>query len=163
MPIDDQDKIKCKKCSVENCQICEGTINSNICKLCYNDFRPVYENEQIIQCRKVLGQIGPEELCKTCHETKENYCTGCNIGYILDNGKCILNYSFRATYFSESPYEKVYIINGFSNYITKLIVDGEEMQPTGMYYNFPEPKIHEIYDLIKIPPNLLIMINFFII
>ena len=154
LPTDDEEKKKCKKCSVENCQICEGTINSNICKLCLQNFTPVYENNQIIQCRAGgKCQIGPEEFCKTCHETKENYCTGCNVGYILDNGKCILNYSFRATYFSESPYEKVYIINGFSNYITKLIVDGEEVQPTGMYYNFPEPKIHEVYVLIKIPPQ----------
>ena len=153
LPTDDEEKTKCKKCSVENCQICEGTINSNICKLCYSDFRPIYENGKITQCRKDLCQIGPDDFCTACHETIENYCVGCNLGYILDNGKCILNYSFRATYFSESPYEKVYIINGFSNYITKLIVDGEEVQPTGMYYNFPEPKIHEVYVLIKIPPQ----------
>ena len=155
LPTDDEEKTKCKKCSVENCQICEGTINSNICKQCLPNFTPIYENNQIIQCRAGNDkcQIGPDELCTKCHETKDNYCVGCNLGYILDDGKCILNYSFRATYFSESPYEKVYIINGFSNYITKLIVDGEEVQPTGMYYNFPEPKIHEVYVLIKIPPQ----------
>ena len=152
LPTDDEEKRKCKKCSVENCQICEGTINSNICKLCLPNFNPIYENNQIVQC-KTGGkcQIGPEGFCKLCHETKENYCIGCNAGYILDDGKCILNYSFRATYFSESPYERVQLINDFSNYIKKLNVDGEEVQPNGMYYNFPEPKIHEVYVLIDIP------------
>ena len=149
LPSDDEEKLKCKKCSLEYCQNCEGTINSNICTLCLYGFTPIFENGEIIQC-KPRCQIGTEGKCKTCHET-EDLCTSCNVGYKLINGECILNYSFRATYLSETPYEKVFLINGFSNFIKLLIVDGEEVEITGMYHNFPEPKIHEVYVLINIP------------
>ena len=33
LPDDDKEKIKCYKCSVENCQICKGNKESNICIL----------------------------------------------------------------------------------------------------------------------------------
>ena len=83
-----------------------------------------YVNKIIPQFKEAC-KIGPEDQCKTCHET-ENLCTSCNLGYKLENGICKLNYSFRATYINESPYEKISIIYTFSNYIKAMIVDGEE-------------------------------------
>ena len=94
--------------------------------------------------------IGTEEKCLTCHETK-NLCTSCNLGYILVEGKCLLNYSFRATYLNDSPYEKVFLITEFSNFIKKIMIDGEPIDELHNYYHFPEVKIHEVYVLIDIP------------
>lgn len=153
LPSDDEEKIQCRKCSLENCQTCEGTISSNICKSCLPYFTPVLENNQIIQCKLSNCQVGPEGKCKTCHET-ENLCASCNVGYKLVEGECKLNHSFRATYYSESPYQRVFIIHTFSNYIKLFIADGEEVGLNGQsFYNFPEPGIHEVYVLIEIPKN----------
>ena len=154
LPSDDNEKTKCKKCSLENCQSCEGTIASNYCLQCLPSFTPTYENSRIIQC-KILCKVG----CKTC--TGENLCASCEVGYKLVNGECILNYTFRATYFSETPYEKIYLFHSFEGNIKALIVDGEEVQPTANYYNFPEPKIHEVYVLLIIPSQFVDYSNLF--
>ena len=154
LPSDDDEKTKCKKCSLENCQFCEGTLASNYCLQCLPSFTPTFENSRIIQC-KILCKVG----CKTC--TGENLCSSCEVGYKLLNGDCILNYTFRATYFSETPYEKVYLIHSFENCVKALIVDGEEVQPTYNFYNFPEPKIHEVYVLLNIPSQFVDYSNLF--
>ena len=153
LPTDSETKLECQKCSLENCQACEGTKSSDICTLCKQNYSPVYQDGVIVQCKEAC-KIGPEDQCKTCHET-ENLCTSCNLGYKLENGICKLNYSFRATYINESPYEKISIIYTFSTYIKAMIVDGEELQQTSFptYYHFPDVKVHEVYVLIDIPSH----------
>ena len=46
-------------------------------------------------------EIGDDDKCLEC-DLKKNQCSKCNLGYKLINGKCIINYSFKATYFSKS-------------------------------------------------------------
>ena len=168
---------------INYCEECHGTLNNIVCTKCENYFTLTYdENSGNLICIADIPDIpvisdipisdtpdipdtpvipykpsptcviGPEEKCLTCHETK-NLCASCNLGYILVQGKCLLNYSFRATYLNDSPYEKVFLITEFSNFIKKIMVDGEPIDELHNYYHFPEVKIHEVYVLIDIPTH----------
>ncbi len=49
---DDEEKIKyeCQKCSIENCNFCNGTKLSNICHSCKYYLEPLIRNEKIVSC-----------------------------------------------------------------------------------------------------------------
>ena len=51
IPQDDTTKSKCEKCSVENCNKCEGTKLTNKCILCNEYLTPIYEENEIKQCK----------------------------------------------------------------------------------------------------------------
>lgn len=82
LPTDSINKLECQKCSVENCAVCSGTMSKNVCTPCKDGFVPIIENGEVVKCKKTC-KIGPEELCKTCHET-EPICASCNLGYVLE-------------------------------------------------------------------------------
>ena len=103
IPEDSKDN-KCIKCSVENCDECHGKILSNICISCKPYLTPILEMDKIKYC-KYTCETGINEKCKKCDEIK-NECSSCNTGFKLEKGKCIINYSFRATYFSEYKKQK---------------------------------------------------------
>ena len=46
----EDDKTKCIKCSIENCNECFGTKLNNICTKCNPDLNPIYEDNKIILC-----------------------------------------------------------------------------------------------------------------
>ena len=69
----EDDKTKCIKCSIENCNECIGTKLNNICNKCKPGLNPAYEDNKIISC------------------------SICNEGYYLINDEC-KEYSFRAKY-----------------------------------------------------------------
>ena len=82
IPKDDENKQKCKKCSIENCAVCEGTKNTDKCILCGSSFYPLYENDTIIKCSKDNFEIREIENCLTFNKEK-NQCSICNPGYFL--------------------------------------------------------------------------------
>lgn len=82
LPSDDEQKIKCKKCSVEGCRSCYGTKNSDTCTECYSHLRPIFENSIIKQCTNYKCTTGPNEKCLTCDRDKD-ICGSCNPGYYL--------------------------------------------------------------------------------
>ena len=142
LPSDDVSKLKCKKCSdiVTNCNECHGEVNKVTC-----DSFEGFEN-----CVKKTCETGPKEKCLTCN-VEDGTCTSCNLGYLLVDGKCILNYHYYGTYISTTPNEKVNLMYYFGGNIKKMIIDGEEIKNPTYYYVFPEPKIHEVYVLYRLP------------
>ena len=104
--------LHCKECSDESCNICE-------------DFtRPIYENGIIKKC---LCQIGEGPKCLTV-DTEKNECSSCNIGYKLENGKCLVDYHFKITFKSIIKQETIKIAGLFFPYIEKMIVNNEVLE-----------------------------------
>jgi len=106
---DDEEKIKyeCQKCPVANCSFCNGTKLSNICYSCKYYLEPLIRNDKIISCDYTC-ETDEKEKCATY--SKENICSSCNDGYILFKGKCFLDYSFRATYFTDKDDQSISLI-----------------------------------------------------
>ena len=86
-------------------------------------------------------EIGDEEKCLTCNKRK---CGSCNIGYKLSNGKCVLDYSIKAEYFSNAMGQTKLIFERFIYQVTEIIVDGEKKEPS-VYYYFNTSGIHKVY------------------
>ena len=92
IPDDSNDKLLCEKCSLNNCQTCQGNKNNDICTLCENNYEPELENNIIKFCKSPENencQIGEGEKCLTCSETEKNKCGSCNPSYKLIDGKCV--------------------------------------------------------------------------
>lgn len=64
-----EDDIKCKKCSLENCEKCHGNSKSSTCTSCFPDFKPFYENNIINLCDPIC-QEGIGEKCLFCDTIK---------------------------------------------------------------------------------------------
>ena len=148
LPEDDTNQKICQKCSVENCNKCHGTKLSNVCTTCNQFLTPIYENGKIILC-KYTCETGDDEMCKTCDKTR-NECSSCNLGYKLLNGKCVVNYSFKAIYLSEYSNEKIKIINKLNGDIIEMIVDDTILSEPSKTYTFPTKGNHTIYFLIDL-------------
>ena len=74
--------------------------------------------------KKSECELGENEKCKTCD--KNNYCDSCNPGYKLEKGKCILNYSFIASYQTSFPNQSVQLFGDFKVVIKEMTIDGEK-------------------------------------
>ena len=72
----------------------------------------------------------------------------CNTGYKLNNGKCYLNYSFKAIYESYKDNEKIKLINNLQYNIVEMTVNREIIEPS-IEYTFKTKGIHEIYILLR--------------
>ena len=97
-----------------------------------------------------ICEIGEEEKCLECDSTK-NICSSCNLGYKLINGECILNYSFKATYYSNSDNKTITLIN--SSYVKDIIeisLDDKTI-PISQNYTFPYAGNYTLYFLMKNP------------
>ena len=141
IPDDDNTFQDCQKCSLEGCQICNGTYKKNECSLCGGNLEAIYSNNKIIKCNNTC-EIGEEEKCLTCYRGK-NECKSCNIGYKLVNGKCKTDYTLKITYLSTSVNESVKLI--YSIYrVEKMIIDGIIVTPVTSY-NFPNIGYHTVY------------------
>ena len=116
----EDDKTKCIKCSIENCNECIGTKLNNICNKCKPGLNPVYENNKIISC------------------------SICNDGYLLINNECKM-YSFKAKYKSNGGTIK--LINSDNSKIKEMIVDGNQVSPSNSYL-FNDSQDHEVFMLL---------------
>ena len=82
LPDDSTNKLQCEKCSLNNCEKCQGNKNNDICTLCKNDFIPKYDiNNKIKYCNEKC-QTGENKKCKECDFNK-NECLDCNSGFYL--------------------------------------------------------------------------------
>lgn len=100
----EDDKSNCQKCSVDNCDKCSGTKDSNVCSSCISTFFPIHEDNILKSCNPC------NEGCLNCNqETHE--CLSCEGGYNLSNGICYLSYSFKAKYYVDSESKDVNLIN----------------------------------------------------
>ena len=95
------------------------------------------------------NNVGPneEENCLN-FDKKNNLCKTCFIGFLLINGKCILNYSFKATFRTEKKNE-VILVNKFNlDFIDEMIIDNITLNTTCNYYKFSHPGEHIVYILL---------------
>ena len=151
LPTDDLSKLKCKKCSdiVKNCNECYGEKNSVTCSNYVGQEQTINKNS----CD--FSKINPQEKEKLCTEICESKTETCKTGYKLEDGKCFLDYSFRALYYNSYPNEEVQIINKYSDYIKKIIVDGKIIEKPSLRITFEEVKVHELYVLVDIPERFV--------
>ena len=148
MPEDDERKVECQKCTVDYCNECSGTKNTNKCKACIGSYSPKYEGNEIIKC---LCEVGEKEKCMKC-DIDKNECIACNEGYRLLNGKC-LSYSFKAIYNITSIEKPTYLISNYlSKNITYMIIDGNETKPCSEYV-FSTPGSHKLFFFFDINQN----------
>ena len=75
---------------------------------------------------KEEANINKEKNCLEFNN-KDNVCLKCFIGFKLIGGKCEINYSFKAEYFTEIINETIFI--GNFNEINKLIIDNKIIEP----------------------------------
>lgn len=131
MPTDGKGKRKCLKCTIDGCSKCDGTSKKNQCLSCMDNYLPIYgKRKKIKNCVKKCEE-GDNEKCLTCGK---DVCKSCNLGYKLENGKCLLNYSLKATFRTELKKENINLINkAYSSDIIELIIDGKKVPPS---YNY---------------------------
>lgn len=141
LPIDDELKQECSKCEIENCKICNGTIDSNICYECNDNSTPIYDKD--------------EDKIKFCSSYDKPF--NCNPGYKLIDGKCEINYSFKATYYLESEIENenenedknVKLLNIKEDKILEMIIDNNIEQPLN-YFTFNSTGEHIVFVLLNL-------------
>ena len=147
IPEDDDSKNDCQKCSITNCKECKGTRNKNLCINCDSNLIPYYENNIIISCNNC--SIGKDEKCLTCGKIK-NECGSCNPGYILKDGNCIINYAFKAEYYTDQNNINIPLINNsYINKINQIIIDNEKKEIVNEYIFVPFSGNHTIYFFIN--------------
>ena len=82
LPLNEQKKEKCKKCSdsINNCEECEyDTVNNKVvCTACKLNYYVTSSKECAIACTIKSGIY-----CKTCNTPNLNQCKTCNYGYYL--------------------------------------------------------------------------------
>ena len=142
-------KNKCQKCSVENCAICNGTIDNNECSLCESNYQEIKENGKIISCINGTypncgnGYFIPNngnkcqkcsvENCAICNGTIDiNECKTCKEGFKLNKGICQIDYLIKAIYYINNENESVNLITS-TNKITKMVIDEKQVNPIKNY------------------------------
>ena len=82
VPDDSNDKLLCEKCSLTNCEKCEGKKNNDICVLCKDNYISKNDiNNKIEYCNEKCKE-GENEKCKEC-DLNKNECLNCNSGFYL--------------------------------------------------------------------------------
>ena len=93
-----------------------------------------------------------KENCLVYDSIKKE-CSKCNLGYKLVNGKCKVNYSFKATYYSNSKNKTINLINPkYIKDIIEMSLNNESI-PISSNYIFSDAGNHTIYFLMKNPLN----------
>ena len=139
-------EIPCEIGENEKCAKCDEI--NNICSKCNEGY--YLKDDENKKCEKCSV-----DNCKICDRT--NTCFSCNFGYKLLNGKCEINYSFKAIYKSDKKDEYVKLISISSSYIKEMIIDGKNHIPCDSY-TFSSPKNHTIYFLM----NTIVLFGTFI-
>ena len=79
-------------------------------------------------------QINHHEFTLEKNEKSENKANECELGYKLVDGKCVINYSFKAEYETHKDNEKMELTESLKpEVILELIIDGENVKPTNNY------------------------------
>ena len=144
---DNTGKKSCKKCSIEDCDICLGNEYSDICLSCIYHYIPIYKNYIMEQCHYFCG-INEKNIYSS--DDNKNDTKSCDYGYILIDGKCILNYSFKAIYKTSKIDETISLINSsFLFNIKEMIIDNEIIMPSPQY-TFSKAGEHSAYFLMDL-------------
>ena len=144
LPLDADDKTKCKKCTdiVTNCNECHGNLNSITC----DNFEG-----QNTQSSCNLNILEKREYCKdVCEGKDENICNE-DLGYEMIDGECKLMYSYRAIIKSTKPDQKIDLIYTFRQYVKRVKVDGVIIEKPSYEYNFANPGLHIVFVFVDIP------------
>ena len=112
-----------------------------IITICYYTFKNDDKLEKENIKDNELCDKGEEEKCNSCLSGTNN-CASCNFRYILKDGKCFPNYSFRAEYKTTYENEKVELIHylpydfyGFhTGKINEMSIDEKEVIPNTTYF-----------------------------
>ena len=147
LPLDADDKTKCKKCTdiVTNCNECHGNLYSVTC------------DNFLTQNTKSTCNLNNEEKREFCRsvckgEDDENICNE-DLGYEMVDGECKLMYSYRAVIKTTKPYEKLDLIYTFKTYVKRVKVDGVIIENPSWAYNFTNPGLHIVFVLVNIPSS----------
>ena len=143
----DSTENKCKKCTIENCSECSGSKEFDICTSCMESFTPIYDKKKRIKSCIKKCQTGKEEKCLTCNSKME--CSSCNPGYKLEEGKCIINYSFKAKYKTNRQKQNINLINKkYADNIVELIIDNQKVN-SSYNHTFKKKGIHSVKMLLN--------------
>ena len=148
LPSDSISKLTCQSCPIKNCEVCSGSSSNSICSKCEKYTIP----DNVDHIKKCSVQSGEGPLCKSMNKDKSE-CTNCNIGYILEDGKCILNYHFKAIFKTRTKNENVKLIDKYYHNIAEMIVDGKKLANTVKTYTFENKGEHTVYYKIKSEDN----------
>ena len=137
----EDDNSICQKCSIDNCDKCSGTKDSNICSSYLSKFIPIYEDDILKRCSPCA------EGCSGCDQEKHE-CLSCKGGYKFRDGKCILSYSFMAKYYVDSSSKNVNLIDyDLKNKIKEVIINNEIQTQINTYYKLSSGK-YTVYILL---------------
>ena len=148
LPDDQLTKLTCLKCPIQNCKQCSGSALNPSCLSCENFAIPDSE----IDTKNCKIQKGDGLFCKTA-DAAESKCTSCNEGYNLENGKCILNYHFRAIFKTRTKNENVKIIGKYYYIVEEMIVDGKKLEKNTKSFPFENKGEHIVYYKVKLPKD----------
>ena len=88
------------------------------------------------------------ELSSKCLTTTENMeCKTCSPGDKLQDGKCLINHSFKAIYHTDSPNSKVKLFDLPKGVILEMAVNDTKIEPT-VSYSFKQSGDHTLYVLV---------------
>ena len=87
------------------------------------------------------------ENCSDFDKT-EKICKRCYIGFKLEEGKCIINYSFKAEYQTVKVNETINISNLMPGSFIEMIIDNSTLDSPTNDIMFPLPGKHTVYALI---------------
>ena len=106
------------------------------------DLHPNENNQNNNAQQNNLCEIGANEKCASC---KEKECASCNLGYKLEKGKCIPNYTLKAVYQTYNKNEIIPLINEiYVPYITEIIIDNQKIEKPSCRHVFQEEGEHTI-------------------
>ena len=91
-------------------------------------------------------ELSRQSQCLTTSSDKKE-CKTCNPGDKLENGKCVINYSFKAVYRTKSPNEKVTLFNIPQEIVLEMYINNKKVEPSQSLV-FPESGDHTLHALI---------------
>ena len=147
LPSDDTTKLNCQKCPIKNCKVCSGTSGNPTCLICENYAVQSETDPNLCQVKK-----GEEAFCKT-DDMEKNECSSCNIGYLLEDGKCILNYDIKAIFKTRTNNEEVKLIQKFYPYVEEMIVNGNKLDKIVSTFIFENKGEHTVYYKLNLPKD----------
>ena len=96
----------------------------------------------------IYPKVNYKEFSLEKNEKDKSLNQECDIGYKLVDGKCVINYSFKAEYDTFRDIEQVELIKEIGpEAIKELIIDGFEIRPVTKYI-FQKKGPHTVYMLL---------------
>ena len=92
--------------------------------------------------------LNPTKFVLEKNEKEKKEIIRCDVGYKLVDGKCVINYSFKAEFKTQRDMEEVeFIKTVHEDAIKELIVDGRNIKPTTIF-EFEKKGLHTVHMLL---------------